>query len=322
VGDPDCDPRRACGLREREEVADHGGVAAERAAERIGHRQATDAEDGRVAARAGEGAGGEAAANGAPVLVGAGDIAICGSAGAEGTASLLDRIDGTVFTAGDNAYYQGSEEQFRQCYNPTWGRHKGRTRPAPGNHDYETAGAAAYFAYFGSNAGPSGRGYYSFTVGSWHVISLNSNVPASIGSAQMEWLQQDLAASSARCTAAIWHHPLFSSGVNGPTLIMRDVWRTLRMANADIVITGHDHSYERFGPMDETGRAAPDGLRQFTVGTGGADLTPFRGMSANSEARASVFGVLKLTLRADSYDWEFLAVPPEGFRDSGSGVCH
>jgi 3',5'-cyclic AMP phosphodiesterase CpdA len=256
-----------------------------------------------------------------PVLVGAGDIAICGSAGAEGTAALLDRIEGTVFTAGDNAYFQGTEQQFRECYDPTWGRHKTRTRPAPGNHEYESAGAAPYFAYFGNSAGPPGRGYYSFNIGPWHVVSLNSNVLATDGSPQMQWLLEDLAASSARCTAAIWHHPLFSSGVNGPSQIMRDMWRALRQANAEVVIVGHDHSYERFAPMDESGRATPDGLRQFTVGTGGAQLTSFPRMNVNSEARASVWGVLKLTLRADSYEWEFLSVPPEGFRDSGSGTC-
>jgi 3',5'-cyclic AMP phosphodiesterase CpdA len=256
-----------------------------------------------------------------PVLVGAGDIAVCGSPGAEGTATLLDRTDGTVFTAGDNAYYQGSEEQFRQCYNPTWGRHKGRTRPAPGNHEYETPGASAYFAYFGPNAGPRGRGYYSFAVGSWHVVSLNSNVPATDGSEQMAWLAEDLAANSARCTAAIWHYPLYSSGVNGPSAVMRDAWRALRAANAELVISGHDHSYERFAPMDENGRASPDGLRQFVVGTGGAPLTGFPRVAPNSEMRASAWGVLKLTLRSDSYDWEFVSVPPEGFRDSGTGVC-
>jgi 3',5'-cyclic AMP phosphodiesterase CpdA len=255
------------------------------------------------------------------VLVGAGDIAVCGSAGTEGTATLLDGIDGTVFTAGDNAYFQGNEQQFRQCYDPTWGRHKGRTRPAPGNHDYETPGASAYFSYFGPNAGPPGRGYYSFPVGAWHVISLNSNVPAMQGSAQLAWLTEDLATHPALCTAVIWHHPLYSSGENGPSPLMRDVWRTLRLTGADIVIAGHDHSYERFGQMDEDGRASQDGIREFVVGTGGAPLTRFPRAGPNSEMRASVFGVLKLTLRPESYNWEFIAVPPEGFRDSGTGVC-
>src|SRR5687767_13200948 len=142
------------------------------------------------------------------VLVGAGDIAVCGSAGTEQTANMLDSIQGTVFTAGDNAYFQGSANDFRNCYEPTWGRHKARTRPSPGNHEYESPGAAPYFTYFGPNAGPPGLGYYSFEAGAWHVVSLNSNVPAGQGSAQYEWLNEDLTVRNARCVAAIWHHPL------------------------------------------------------------------------------------------------------------------
>jgi hypothetical protein len=256
------------------------------------------------------------------VIAGAGDIALCGSPGAQGTATLLDAIDGTVFTAGDNAYFQGSAAQFAQCYEPTWGRHKGRTRPAPGNHEYETPGASGYFDYFGSSAGPRGQGYYSFNVGPWHIVSLNSNVLASDGSAQMQWLREDLAATNARCVAAIWHHPLFSSGQNGPLPFMRDVWRALRELGADVVITGHDHIYERFARQDETGRATSEGLREFIVGTGGAELTSVVRLSPNSEARmANVFGVLKLTLRADSYSWQFIAVPPSTYSDSGSDSC-
>jgi 3',5'-cyclic AMP phosphodiesterase CpdA len=255
------------------------------------------------------------------ILVGAGDIAVCGSAGTEATAALLDRIEGTVFTAGDNAYFQGSAENFRQCYDPTWGRHKSRTRPAPGNHEYENPGASAYFAYFGSNAGPPGRGYYSFNVGSWHIVSLNSNVPAAEGSAQMLWLRDDLAANPSPCLAAIWHHPVFSSGQNGPSPLMRDVWRALRQANAEVILAGHDHMYERFGRMDEIGRAIPEGVRQFTVGTGGAPLTAATHVSPNSEVRASVHGVLKLTLSHDSFNWEFISVPPASFSDSGSEAC-
>jgi 3',5'-cyclic AMP phosphodiesterase CpdA len=235
---------------------------------------------------------------------------------------MLDRIDGTVFTAGDNAYFQGSTTDFRNCYDPTWGRHKARTRPAPGNHDYETPGAAAYFAYFGPSAGPPGLGYYSFDAGPWHVVSMNSNVPAGQGSAQYEWLAEDLSQRNARCLAAIWHHPLFSSGTtSGPSAQMRDAWRLLEQYNAEIVIAGHEHAYERFALLDSTGRPSASGLRQFVVGTGGAPLYAFVGPPApGSEVRISNWGLLKLTLNADSYSWEFLVVGG-GSRDSGTAPC-
>ena len=258
------------------------------------------------------------------VLVGAGDIAMCGAPGSEATAALLDGIEGTVFTAGDNAYFQGTAAQYAQCYEPTWGRHRGRTRPTPGNHEYETSGASAYYGYFGANAGPPGAGYYSYDLGAWHIITLNSNAPASEGSAQMQWLRDDLASTRARCVAAIWHHPLFSSGQNGGLPQMRDAWRTLREHGADVVIAGHDHIYERFTRQDESGRITSDGLRSFVVGTGGAELTNMGGrLASNSEARVSrVFGVLKLTLRPDSYSWQFLSVAPSTFTDVGSDSCH
>ena len=255
------------------------------------------------------------------ILIGAGDIAACGSEGTEGTAALLDLLDGTIFTAGDNAYFQGTAAQYQNCYEPTWGRHKGRTRPAPGNHEYETGGARAYFDYFGLSAGPPGVGYYSFEVGPWHVVSMNSNVPAGEGSAQLQWLRDDLGKTNARCVAAIWHHPLFSSGLNGPQPMMRDVWRVLRDLGADVVISGHDHIYERFGRQDETGRATSSGLRSFVVGTGGAELTRPVRASANSETRAISSGVLKLVLSQETYSWQFLPVPPSTFTDTGSDSC-
>jgi calcineurin-like phosphoesterase family protein len=257
---------------------------------------------------------------GAYVLVGAGDIAVCGSAGTEATAAMLDQIDGTVFTAGDNAYFQGSANDYRNCYDPTWGRHKQRTRPAPGNHEYESSGAGPYFAYFGTQAGPSGFGYYSFDVGPWHVVSLNSNVPAMQGSPQYQWLADDLSARNARCIAAIWHHPMFSSSRNGPSPVMRDIWRLLQQSGGDIVISGHEHAYERFAPLDTNGRPTPDGLRLFIAGTGGAELYPFVMVAQGSEVRISTWGLLKLTLNADGYGWEFLAVGG-GVRDSGTGSC-
>ena len=255
------------------------------------------------------------------VLVGAGDIGLCGSNAPEATARLLDDIPGTVFTAGDNAYYQGTAQQFRDCYDPSWGRHAFRTRPAPGNHDYESAGAAPYFAYFGPNAGPPGRGYYSFNAAEWHIVSLNSNVSMAPGSAQQAWLRDDLASNHAACVAAIWHHPLFSVGPNGPMPEARELWRTLYDAGADVIINGHDHFYARFAPQTPDGVAdSSRGLRQFVVGTGGAGLVGFTRAEPNVQVRLSTFGVLKLTLRSGAYDWQFIAAN-SSLSDSGSDVC-
>ena len=256
------------------------------------------------------------------VFVGAGDIALCTSDGRhEETARLLDGIGGTVFALGDNAYSSGSAEEYRNCYDRTWGRHKSRTRPVAGNHEYESPGASPYFEYFGPNAGPYGVGYYSFDLGGWHVVALNSNVPVSAGSAQGEWLRADLSASRATCTLAYWHHPRFSSGQHGDQGQMRDFWQILHDAGAEIVLSAHDHTYERFAPQDPGG--FPDGargIRQFVVGTGGAKPYPFTNVRANSEVRLSTIGVLKLTLSAGGYDWEF--VPVSGPGDFGTGVCH
>jgi acid phosphatase type 7 len=257
------------------------------------------------------------------VLVGAGDIADCKLPGSEATARLLDRIPGTVFTAGDNAYPSGTADDYRNCYHPTWGRHIRRTRPTPGNHDYEHTGGIPYFEYFGSAAGPLGLGYYSYEVGAWHVIALNSEISMQAGSPQAEWLREDLTDSGARCTVAIWHRPLFSSGENGDNPDTRQFWRTLFEFGAEIVITGHDHSYERFAPQNPDGQPDPArGLRQFVVGTGGAGLRPFMGTRRNSEARGSVWGVLVLTLEDGSYRWEFQPIEGATFRDSGAGQCH
>lgn len=258
------------------------------------------------------------------VLVGAGDIGWCGSDGRPDlTAALLDTIPGTIFTTGDNAYMTGSAENFRRCYEPSWGRHKSRTRPTPGNHDYETPGAADYFAYFGANAGPSGLGYYSYTIGAWRIFALNSEIAASRGSAQVAWLEAELAATPSRCALAYFHRPLFGSGANGSDPHMRDVWRVLYDHGADVVLSGHNHSYERFAPQDPGGRFdAERGVRQFVIGTGGAPLTSFSRSQANSEARGSVWGVLKLTLRASEYTWDFVSAPGQTFSDSGAGVCH
>ena len=257
------------------------------------------------------------------VLVGAGDIAECDQPGSEATARLLDTIDGSIFTTGDNAYFHGTASDFRDCYDSTWGRHKFRTRPTPGNHEYEQPGAAPYFAYFGGAAGPPGLGYYSYTVGTWHVISLNTEIDLRPASDQLNWLRSDLAANPAPCTIAIWHRPLFTSGPNGPFPPTRELWQALYDAGADIVINGHEHLYERFAPQDPQGRLdLVRGLRQFIAGTGGAMLYEFTGSRPNSEVRLSVWGVLKLTLTTGAYRWDFVPVAGSSLADTGAGVCH
>jgi hypothetical protein len=254
-------------------------------------------------------------------LVGAGDIGECGRVGAERTAALLDQIDGVVFTTGDHAYMNGTADEFARCYHPTWGRHRARTRPSPGNHDYGTPGAAGYFAYFGAAAAPP-HGYYSFDLGPWHVVSLNTNVPVHAGSAQWSWLRADLTVHRTRCAMAYFHEPLFSSSDNGGSARQRDLWHVLHEFGVDIVVNGHDHVYERFAPQDPDGRPDPArGIRQFTVGTGGAKLYGFPRVQRNSEVRGSAWGVLRLTLRADEYAWEFVPAAGESFRDAGREAC-
>src|SRR5207247_2616980 len=256
------------------------------------------------------------------VLVGAGDIADCD---ASATAALLDNIPGTVFTAGDNAYPNGSSADYTQCYDPSWGRHKVRTRPSPGNHDHNPSGAAGYYGYVGAQASPAGLGYYSYDVGACHIISLDSHIDMSAGSAQETWLRADLAASTKRCTIAYWHHPRFSSGTShGSTGSTQPVWQALYDAGAEIVISGHDHEYERFAPQAPGAAADPArGIREFIVGTGGAGLYSFATPLPNSEVRDNTsFGVLKLTLSDGSYTWELIPIAGDSFTDSGSGTCH
>jgi hypothetical protein len=256
------------------------------------------------------------------VLVGAGDIADCGTTTDAAVAALLDAIDGTVFTAGDNAYPLGRVEDFADCYEPTWGRHKSRTRPSPGNHDYYSAGAAPYYAYFGAHAGSSGVGYYSYDLGAWHIVALNSNVAAQAGSPQEQWLRADLAANQTLCTLAYWHHPLFSSGQHGNQLYMRDLYQALYDFGADVVVTGHDHDYEQFHRQDPDGVLDATGIRQFVVGTGGTSLRPFGAILPNSAVRDSdTHGVLKLTLHPTSYDWSFVPIAGGAFTDTGSRPC-
>jgi hypothetical protein len=260
-----------------------------------------------------------------PVLVGAGDIASCDTDKSQATALLLDKIPGTVFTVGDHAYPKGTTQQFIDCYGLSWGRHKQRTRPTLGNHDYESAQAAQYFNYFGVNAGPAGRGYYSYDLGSWHIVSLNSNTDAaSWGKQQEAWLAKDLAASSSACKLAYWHHPYVSSGKNhgnGPH--MRNLFAILYRHGADVAVSGHDHIYERFAPQDANTKADARGIRQFIAGTGGALLYDIGTVQPNSEVRNNAtHAVIKFTLHAASYDWEFIPIAGQSFRDRGSAECH
>lgn len=261
------------------------------------------------------------------MIVGAGDIASAGD-GDTRTAALLDGIAGTVFTLGDNDQGNGTAAEFAAYYNPTWGRHKARTLlPSVGNHEYNTSGANPYFDYFGAAAGERGKGWYSRDVGAWHVVVLNGNcnfVSCSASSAQVSWLKADLAANPSACTLAIWHQPRFSSGPHGPYTQSQPFWDALYAANADLVLNGHEHHYERFAPMSATGAAdASRGIRQIIVGTGGVGLSAFGStVAANSVYRnASSWGVLKLTLHATSYDWQFVRANGSN-ADSGTGTCH
>ena len=259
-----------------------------------------------------------------PVLVGAGDIAYCGGEGDDVTASLLDAIPGTVYTTGDNAYPSGTAQEFADCYGPSWGRHRDRTFPSLGNHDYGVVGAAGYFDYFGERAGTPGEGYYSYDLGGWHIIALNSIIQVSAGSAQEQWLRSDLAAHPAVCTLAYWHYPLFSSGsVHGGDPAMRPLWQALYDHRADVVLAGHEHHYERFAPQDPQGNADPvRGMREFVVGSGGRSHYGFGAPVANSEVRnGDTYGLLKLTLHPSSYSWEFIPEPGKTFTDSGNAAC-
>ena len=262
------------------------------------------------------------------ILVAAGDIAQCNSTNDEATAALLDALPGTVAVLGDNAYEHGSLTEYTDCYGPSWGRHKGRTRPSAGNHEYQTTDAAGYWAYWGTAAGEQGKGYYSYDLGGWHIIVLNSNCPAvscAAGSVQEQWLRADLAASPSLCTLAYWHHPRFSSGTaHGNNSSVQPLWQALYDAGAEVILNGHEHIYERFAPQTPTGAAdATQGIRQFTVGTGGRTLHTVGTARPNSEVRQDgTHGVLELTLGASGYAWRFVAVAGQSFTDVGTGSCH
>ena len=269
------------------------------------------------------------ASSGDAVLVGAGDIADCGRTQDSKTEALLAGIAGTVFAAGDLTYPNGTASEFANCYAPTWGLEKARTRPIVGNHEYNTSGAAPYYAYWGAAAGDPSKGYYSYDIGGWHAIVLNANCSkvggCGAGSAQERWLSADLQSSSTQCTVAFWHQARFSSTRSSPDGATLALWQDLYDYGADVVIGGHYHNYERFAPQTPTGLADPaTGIREFVVGTGGAALGGFKSTTmANSQVKdRSTYGVLKLTLHSSSYDWQFIPIAGQSFTDSGSGSCH
>jgi hypothetical protein len=256
--------------------------------------------------------------SGSVVLVGAGDISRCDNNNDEAVAKLLDGISGTVFTVGDNAYDSGSTTEYNNCYDPTWGRHKGRTKPVPGNHEYGTSGAAGYFQYF--NNPPA---YYAYNLGAWRIYALNSEIDVSASGAQGTWLQSDLASNPKQCVLAYWHRPRWSSGsTHGSASDMQALWQILYNAGAELVITGHEHNYERFAQMNASGAVVSQGLREFVVGTGGASHYGFGSTLSSSEVRnSSTYGALKLTLNSGSYNWQFVPIAGSTFTDSGSANC-
>jgi hypothetical protein len=271
------------------------------------------------------------------VLVGAGDIASCDSTGDTATSRLLGSIAGTVLAIGDNAYKEGTLSQYNNCYGPTWGQFKARTKPTIGNHEYRTPGASGYYDYFGAAAGERGKGYYSYNRGAWHIVALDSecrywatgfiNGPSQCSSQKqadmIAWLKADLAANPTACTLAYFHHPRFSSGYGGNSLETQPIWNALYAARADVVLSGHDHIYERFARQNPNGALDTSrGIRQFTVGTGGVEHGGIGTIKANSQVRnTTAYGVLKLTLNSTSYSWKFVPEAGKTFTDSGTTNC-
>jgi acid phosphatase type 7 len=268
------------------------------------------------------------------VLLAAGDITKCAggtpspTSGAMITSNMLINDSGYIFTLGDNSNDSGTAADYTNCYGPTWGRIKPRTYPVMGNHDQiADPQGGPYFAYFNGMTG--NYGHYSLNLGTWHIVVLNAecavgNQGCDEGSPQVVWLKQDLAANTQPCIMAIWHQPLFSSGTQGETTGMQTFWNELYAAGADIVLNGHNHNYERFALQDPRRIPDPNGIREFVVGTGGASLdTSTKPLAPNEEIRsAAAYGYIKLTLKTNSYDWQFIAQPGVNFTDSGSGICH
>ena len=240
------------------------------------------------------------------------------------TASLLDTFpsDTLILHNGDMTN-DGTLNEFNDCYALTWGRHKSQHRPVPGNHEYNTPDASGYWDYFGALAGTRDQGYYSFNLGAWHIVALNSQIAHNQGSAQEQWLRADLATNTTPCILAYWHVPRFSSdSTHGSDASFIPLWQALYEAHADVVFNGHGHDYERFAKQNPNGEPDANGIREFVIGTGGAPLYGFRTPLANSEVRESTYGIVKFTLRAGSYDWQFIPVAGQTFTDSGTTPCN
>lgn len=269
-----------------------------------------------------------------PIFVGAGDIAGSPSGASgndEATAKVVESIIAanpgrvTVFAAGDLAYNAGTATEFASYYDPTWGRFKASTMPVPGNHEYGTTSAAGYFGYWGSQAGDPAKGYYAFNLGTWRIYALNSEIAHGAGSTQEQWLRADLAANPTQCALAFTHHPRFSSGTHGSDTGMSPIWQALYDYNAEILLGGHDHNYQRFAPQTAAGVLDnARGVRQWVVGMGGIGLYTFATPITNSQAyNYSSYGVLKLTLHPTSYDFQYVGIAGNSYTDSGTGVaCH
>lgn len=266
-----------------------------------------------------------AGASADPVITAAGDIAAGGdpSAAQRHTARLVEQIDPkAVLVLGDNQYSDGAYADYLSSYDPTWGRFKAITHPVPGNHDYHTTGAAGYFKYFGYRAHRANGGYYSFDIGAWHVVAVNSGTGV-VSRAQRVWIKRDLRRNRSRCELAFWHHPRWSSGADhGSDSDMAALWTVLYRAGVDVVLNGHDHGYERFAPLRPSGAVATrTGIREFVVGTGGADLYSFDTPITGSQKRIEKHGVLKLTLHTKGYSWAFVRTGG-AVLDHGSDGCH
>jgi hypothetical protein len=267
------------------------------------------------------------------VLIGAGDIANCAKENPRDalTAELIKTQiarypQAEIFTAGDNVQDEGKAWEYKNCFDPTWGQFKERIHPVPGNHDLMTDNGKAYYEYFGKAAGQPGKGYYSYTLGSWHLVGLNGNcdeIACGKGSTQLNWLKEDLANSAQKCTLLYWHHPYFGSGSSGGYAPVSQFWKAAYKAGAEIVVNGHNHDYERFAPQDEDGNFTPQGgLREFVVGTGGAALHKWGKIKDNSEVRLNTsLGIIVFVLYPDRYEWQFIPVDPQQAGDSGSGFC-